>query len=828
MTKNLFAFLIFSFITGMIFSQGGVKGKITDENGSGIPLVDVYIKSLSKGVTTADNGTFEILNLNNGTYDLNISSLGYYTISKNITIDNSVLDLGTIVLQTSTQVMDEVVISGSRKLEKITESPATISVLSVKQIQNFAGSTDELFAQQKGVDFGRIGAFISAVNIRGFNSAFNPKMLQLDDNRYSTLIATGLAFGPMSPMIKEDIERIETVLGPSSALYGPNALNGLINTISKSPYKYEGTDIVLGAGSNSLLSARLRHAKKLGKNDRWAYKITGEYTKGKEINWTDSVYVPGAVLGQPEMAKVGKPEVDLDRDVEFIKGQASLYYRPTETSEVGVTYGASQSNFLSITNTGRNSINDWRISFLQATFKSDHWFGQLYKTWSKTDDTFNNDTRTQNYWILIAQGVSHEDALEESKTGPGAITPTFKDHSNRLNSELQYNNQWNNLDLIVGVQYQRDNADSKHTYLLDEDGPIHIDQLGFYGQLRYALGDSGWKLIAAARGDNHDLFGFNFLPKAGVTYTRENGTWRLTYGKGFATPTILNTNMSLFGGLVLGNGVGFTLSDGSKVKPLVPETVQTIEGGYKGHFAEGKLYLDVNAYYNISDDFMSPLTNIAPNAFVDGTVVTQRGNEPIENFTAGLAPGVLDPGAFILTYKNFGHVNTYGLDLGLVYYISNHYNISMNYSYFDYILDKDDMANDGNGDGEVTQLDLPINTPKNKLSTAFNVTYDKFYGALLSRWVQKYDFFSGGAAAAKTNKDLIFNGDPVIEDHLVGKKWNYGQLGGFYMSINAGYRFSKTFSLGAYLNNFVGSGNYEFITAPPVETLYGIELKISL
>jgi len=828
MTKKLFTFLIFSFITGFIFSQGGVKGKITNESGNGIPLVDVYIKSLSKGATTSDNGTFEILNLENGTYNLTISSLGFASSSHSITIENNTVDLGSITLASSSQLMDEVVISGSRKLEKITESPATINVISTRQIDNFAGGTEELFAQQKGVDFGRIGAFISGVNIRGFNSAFNPKMLQLDDNRYSTLIATGLAFGPMSPIIKEDIERIETVLGPSSALYGPNALNGLINTITKSPYKYEGTDIVLGAGSNSLLSARIRHAKKIGKKEKWAYKITGEYTKGKEFNWTDSVYVPGAVVGQPEKNLVGKPEVDLDRDVEFIKGQAGIFYRPTETSEVGVSYGASQSNFLSITNTGRNSINDWRVSFLHATYKSDHWFGQIYKTWSSTEDTFNNDTRTQNYWVLISQGVSHEDALEESKTGPGAITPTFKDDSERLNTELQYNNTWGNLDFIVGAQFQRDDADSKGSYLLDADGSIQIDQIGFYGQLKYTLGDSGFKLIAAARGDDHDLFGFNFLPKAGVTYTGNSGTWRMTYGKGFATPTILNTNMSLFGGLVLGNGVGFTLSDGSKIKPLIPETVQTIEGGYKGHFIEGKLYIDVNAYYNISDEFISPLTNIVPTGLAGGPVVTHRGNEPIENLTAGLAPGVFDPGAFILTYKNFGHVNTYGLDLGLNYYISNHYNISFNYSFFDFDLDKNDMSNDGNGNGEVTNLDLPINTPKNKISTAFNVTFDKFYGSLMARWVQKYDFFSGGAAAAETNTDIIFNGDPVVENQLVGKKWNYGQLGGFYMSVNAGYKISNTFSVGAYINNFIGDGNYEFITSPPTEALYGIELKISL
>jgi len=826
MTRKLFAFLAFSLISGFIFSQGGIKGKITDESGNDIPQVDVYIKSLSKGTTTSENGTFEILNLERGDYNLTVSSLGFTAISKSVSIDNSVVDIGTLVLSSSYEIMDVVVISGSRKLEKITESPATINVIGVRQLNNFVGSPAELFAQQKGVDFARTGAFIGGINVRGFNSAFNPKMLQLDDNRYSTLIATGLAFGPMSPIIKEDIERIEIVLGPSSALYGPNALNGLINTITKSPYKYQGTEIVVGAGSNSLFSTRLRHAKKIG--DKWAYKITGESTTGREIKWTDSVYVAGSLVGQPGKPLVGVPEVDLDRDVSFLKGQASVFYRPTESSEIGLTYGASKSNFISVTNAGRNSIKDWNISYLHATYKSNHWFGQLYKTWSSSDKTFNNNTRTANYWALIAGGETHEAALENSFSGPGAITPVFTDASERLNAELQYNNNWGNLDLTLGSQLQKDDAYSKNTYLIDADGPIKIDQLGFYGQLKYAFNESGFNLIFAARGDDHDLFGFNFLPKAGITYNRPNGTWRLTYGKGFATPTILNTDMNLFGGLILGNGVGFTRSDDTKVAPLKPETIQTFEVGYKGQMADGKLFLDVNAYYNTSDDFISPLTQIAPTGLSGGPVITQRGDQPITDFTEGLAPGVFDPGAFILTYLNFGNVNTYGFDAGLNYYISNNYNISFNYSFFDYSLDTNDMANDGNGDGKVTILDLPINTPKNKISSAFNVTFDKFYGSVLTRWVQKYDFFSGRNVAAKTNTDIIIGGSPVVENQRVGTQWNYGQLGGFYLSVNAGFKISDTFSLGGYINNIAGSGNYEFVASPPSETMYGVELKISL
>jgi len=257
MNKSITFFLIFFFISGAIFSQGGIKGTITNEFNEKFSQADVYIESLAKGTISDENGNFELANINDGTYIVSFSHMGYTTFKKEVTINGEIIDLGNIKLESSTQMMDEIVMSGSRRAEKITESPATINVITAKQIDQFVGNPGELFAQQKGVDFVRTGAFISGFNVRGFNSAFNPKMLQLDDNRYSTLIATGLAYGPMSPLGKEDIERIEVVLGPSSALYGPNAHNGLVNTVTKSPFKYSDTDITIGGGSNSLFSGSI-------------------------------------------------------------------------------------------------------------------------------------------------------------------------------------------------------------------------------------------------------------------------------------------------------------------------------------------------------------------------------------------------------------------------------------------------------------------------------------------------------------------------------------------------------------------------------------------
>lgn len=816
MNQKIFSFLFFCFISGVIFAQGGIKGTVVDESGVVISQAEVFIKSINQGTITNNKGEFELNNLKNGNYTVSFIYIGYVTVEKSVAINNNLQNLGVITLNSSYQIFEEVVVSGSRKIEKITQAPVTINVISARQLDNFVGDPSELVAQQKGIDFIKTGAFVSGFNIRGFNSAFNPKMLQLDDNRFSTLIATGLPFGPLSTIIKEDIERVEIVLGPSSALYGPNAHNGLVNTITKTPWKYEGTEIVLGAGSYDALSARFRHANIL--NEKWAYKVTGGYAEGTDVNWTDSVYVytPG----------IAKPELELDRKSKFLKAEASVYYKPTSDSEVKAIYGTSKSSYLAVTNVGRNQIKDWGIQFLQGTYTSKRLFAQLYKTWSSTDDTYAITTRTENYWNLIKAGKTHQEALVGSYGGNNP--PIFVDKSDRLNAEIQYNNNIGALDFIVGAQYQKDKADSRDTYLLDAAGPIIIEQKGLYGQLEYKIGESGVKLVAAARGDDHDLYGFNFIPKAGITYTKDKGTWRFTYGKGIASPTILNLSGDLFGGIILGNGVGFTLSDGTKIKPVEVETIQTLEFGYKGFFSEGKLFLDANAYYNMSENFLSPLTNIVPTGLAGGPVVTHRGDQPIEELTGGLAPGFYNAGGYILTYLNFGKVDTYGFDLGLTYYFNEFYNMTLNYSFFDYKLDKNDMANDGNKNGKVNVLDLPINTPKNKISSSFNFARNKFYGSLLTRYIQKYDFFSGRNVAAKTNTDLVIGGDPVIEGKRVGKKFNYGQLGGFFLSVNLGYKITDNLSIGAYVNNILDTNNYEFVASPPSERTYGAELKIKL
>lgn len=870
--KKTYTLLMLMLISAWAMAQKGtISGKITDaETGEALVRARVTQEGTANGAFTGSNGAFT-LTLPAGEQKISVSYLGYRTESRTVSVSSGQETSVDITLSPTALQGEEVIISASRRAEKMTNAPATISVVTAKAISQLPSfNTAELLGRQRGVDYVRAGVLGIGINARGFNSAFNPKNLQINDGRLSSLIATGLPLGALSTTIKEDIERIEVVLGPSSALYGPNAHNGLLNTITKDPRVYEGTTVALGAGNQKVLTGRLRHAQKI--NDKWAYKVAGEYTQGEEFDFTDTVY---SVAGGVEFAKY--PEYLLNRKFNHLAGEAQVYYSVNKKSDIIVGYGASNSNNIGNTNAGRNQIRDWNVSWAQARFVSPRFYLNLYNSWSSTDSTYAMNRRTLNYWSYKnakkADGTNRfteADARAKSLSSfwfPVAALPAggidlargalFQDQSQRLNGEAQYNNTAGKLfSYIVGFQFQNDIANSHQTYLIDKGGDIKIAQMGGYAQLERRFGNL--RAVLAARADNHDLYGFNFIPKAALVYsTGDNGAVRVTYGKGIAAPTILNLSANIFGGVLLGNGEGFTVKEVDittqkvvntyEVASLVPERIQTVELGYKGILG-GKLFLDANAYYNISENFLSPTINIAPDReFYDhdnnpATAVipkivgyaTQRGRENVENFTAVTPIIATDPtgekGAnTLLTYANFGTVNTYGFDASVSYAFTGSLSGAINYSYFGFKLDDADLANDGNKDGKVDVNDLPINTPANKFSAGLNYTKNKFFGNIFGRWVQQYDFFSGINVAAKTNTDLIYGGNQVIENKRVGTSFNNGPLGGFFnVDLGLGYKFGKYFTVSGQVVNLFNSEVREFIASPSISSLYSVELKVDL
>ena len=155
--------------------------------------------------------------------------------------------------------------SASRKLQQVQEVAAAVFVISREEIaRSGARSIPEALRLAPGVEVARIANNRWAVSIRGFNGRFANKLLVLKDGRsvYSPLFS-GVMWEAEDANLG-DIERIEVIRGPSAAIWGANAVNGVINIISRKSADTLGTEITASTATDEPASLTLRHGMAVG------------------------------------------------------------------------------------------------------------------------------------------------------------------------------------------------------------------------------------------------------------------------------------------------------------------------------------------------------------------------------------------------------------------------------------------------------------------------------------------------------------------------------------------------------------------------------------
>lgn len=835
---------------GAMAQKGKVSGSVKDaDTGETLIGASVTVKGTNLGTMTAANGGYAITNVPAGTQTIQVSYVGYVTLTKVVNVSADGSATADFALNSSNMLSQEVVVSASRRAEKLTEAPASISVLTSKDLDQIASfNVGELASKLQGVEFVRSGVTGVGINARGFNNAFNAKIFAMTDGRNSMMAGgSGLPAGIMNTVIKEDIERIEVVLGPNSALYGPNAHNGVLNTITKDPRRYQGTTITVDAGNQKVLSFRLRHAMKV--TDKFAFKITGEHTQGEDFKFNDSVYVGngsyyGAVRAVPEKVK--------SFNFSHTRGEAALYYSVTPKSDVIVSYGGSVNSFLGVNNVGRNQIDGWKFSYLQGRYVSPRIFAQAYYTWTNVGNSFGitpytrDFTNRTNSTIPAATPVLGPlvGKLTDSEADAFAMRygNRFKETSGRINGEVQYNNAWDKigLNMVASLSYQKDMPNTYGTSLADSDKPgteganlVTIQQIG--GALHFEKKlPAQFKLVGAARLDNHSVFGNMFSPKIALVKTVGDGSFRVTYGKAYAAPLILFQYANVFG-IVFGNGQGISyvpngspLTDVKTTNPLKPEEIGTWEVGYKGAINK-KLYVDINGYYGRTHNFLSPAISVGGRVLSVGDIKIPASGL-LAGGTVG-ANGNLSGGLFS-TYFNYGVVDAWGADFGLNYFFTNNISLGVKYSYFNSNITKDRIENDANKDGYVSEEEKSLNAPKNRLAATLsfaNLMNKKLFVNVSARWVEQFDFYSGSQIATEAGagkRGVVTATLPSGAKVNYLKNYNYGALGGFTtFDISAGYVLSKVFTVGASMSNVFNVKQREFVGSPLIGRLFSVELK---
>ncbi len=161
-------------------------------------------------------------------------------------------------------LMDMEVTSASKKAQALSDAPAAIFVISRDDIRR-AGvrSIPEALRLVPGMHVGRIDSNKWAVASRGFNGRFANKLLVMVDGRtVYTPVFSGVYWESLTPML-EDIERIEVIRGPGAALWGANAVNGIINIITRHAADTQGGLVVFGGGSYQKTFGSARYGAEL-------------------------------------------------------------------------------------------------------------------------------------------------------------------------------------------------------------------------------------------------------------------------------------------------------------------------------------------------------------------------------------------------------------------------------------------------------------------------------------------------------------------------------------------------------------------------------------
>lgn len=532
---HLFMLLCVSLGSTRAYSQKAIlRGTVVDEK-SGEVLVhaNIEVKSskVQTGAATGMDGVFEVKNLTLGTYTIRVSYIGYETKTLSIVIAVGGTVSQDISLTPIGISFNPVIVTAGRRPEKVLEAPADVLVLPGDQIAARPVLTPaEHLKSAAAIDVLTTGINSANVVVRGFNNVFSTKLWSLVDNRISQVPSLRVNAYQFLPTSSEDIENVEIVLGPGSALYGPNSAGGVIHFITKSPITSPGIAIGLGVGERNVFMETFRYARKV--NDHVGFKISGQYNRGNDFEFSDSTEVAErnkAINGgaDPGTLKIGVR----DFGVEKLSTEALLEFRLNEHTKLIFNGGFNIGSNIELTAIGAGQAIDWTSSYVQARFNYRNLFVQGFINRSDAGDTY-----------LLRSG---DPIVDHSKMFVGQIQ-----HQVILGDRQRF---------TYGLDALLTRPDTDHTINGRNENNDDINELGAYFQSETEL-FSKLKVVGAARIDHHNrLKNLIFSPRAAIVFKPTfTDNFRLTYNRAFSTPSATNLFLDILSSEdVFGLGAAF-------------------------------------------------------------------------------------------------------------------------------------------------------------------------------------------------------------------------------------------------------------------------------
>lgn len=275
--------LLFLLITAFSSAQT-LTGTIRDAaNNEALIGASIVIKGTTIGTTTDLNGRFT-LNVNRKPpFTVVISYIGYRSSEQNITNLDKPL---TFKLEADNVTLQSVEVVDSRITEKQRESALTVEAMDILAIKETpAPSFYQGLGNLKGVDMTTASLGFVVINTRGFNSTSPVRSLQLIDGVDNQSPGLNFSLGNFLGASELDVQKVDLIVGASSAFYGPNAFNGVISMTTKSPFVHQGLSASMKAGERALFETAVRYAqayKDKNGNDKYAWKFNFFYLRAND------------------------------------------------------------------------------------------------------------------------------------------------------------------------------------------------------------------------------------------------------------------------------------------------------------------------------------------------------------------------------------------------------------------------------------------------------------------------------------------------------------------------------------------------------------------
>lgn len=539
------------------------SGRVIDsETSIGLANANVYFPELGLGTATNNAGNFRMTGLPRGSHLFEVTSIGYGKKVDSVDLAEKDTEIH-IKLKMVPYLLDGVEVRGLMASRLSTEK---VEVITADQIdQREAHSLSELLAFVPGVDVQSAYSLGRNVNvsIRGSSDykpgGYNNRVLLLLDGFPITIPNSGAADWNAVPI--DNIQRVEVLRGPASALYGQNSMGGVINLITESPESNQQRSVVVSMGSYGFS------------------KVAG--SGGLSIG-------PFRASGNMSRISTDGHRFNSNAEVSRFSGKLTRDRSEGDVLSISTILTESRTGHPGFVVSDRPSLVSYRLSQRSSRYIQVH-----HRTDRKERISWSNSIALHSFLTNYSDRDDTPPAEAESDS-------RYDDLSTTVRSEL-FSMLSPSLLIMAGVEGGLDRSDV--TVMNPIYGALVQQTLASFMQVRKSLG-GGWSLVSGLRADYRRVDpgnGFTyrafkaFSPKFSLSYREQSRRlFHLSMNKGFRAPSL----SELY--LLHASSYGLFLQGTPSLKP---ETVWAMEMGYK-HEHSNNLFWKTQLFYNLYSDMI--------------------------------------------------------------------------------------------------------------------------------------------------------------------------------------------------------------------------------